>query len=239
MARESGARSSAPAKSKGKVRGKAVATGTAVAEKKKAKNLPKDLVPGVPDYNWVRRDVGEFQGVFKSFLEINAIQRMHRICESSVSKFVRLEPCRPDERVYMGSSSEPPHFYGYQCLFRDLGVCLPFTQFECDFLNFINSAPCQLHPNSWGFFRAFQVLCSTLGIEVSLSVFLHFYQLKMGVPPYGLMSLNGRKAGGLFSLYSQSYKNFKQEFFRVALVGVDLLEDGAFYFGGLPKFPFY
>nr|KYP72487.1 hypothetical protein KK1_005076 [Cajanus cajan] len=172
-------------------------------------------------------------------MEINAIRKTHRICDSSVSKFIRLEPCRPDERVYMGSSSDPPHFYVYQCLFRDLGVCLPFTQFECDFLNFINSAPCQFHPNSWGFLRAFQVLCSALGIEVSLTVFLHFYQLKMGVPPYGLMSLNGSKAGGLFSLYSQSYKNFKHEFFRVALVDVDPLEDGEFYFSELPKFPFY
>nr|KYP55907.1 hypothetical protein KK1_002134 [Cajanus cajan] len=142
MARESGVGSSAPAKSKGNVRGKAVATGTTAAEKKKAENPPKDLVPDVSGYDWVRRDVGEFQSVFKSFLEINAIRRTHRICESSISKFVCLEPCWPDERVYMGSSSDPPHFYVYQCIFRDLGVCLPFTQFECDFLNFINSAPC-------------------------------------------------------------------------------------------------
>nr|KYP76326.1 hypothetical protein KK1_020561 [Cajanus cajan] len=139
----------------------------------------------------------------------------------------------------MGKSTDPPHFYVYQCFFRDLGICLPFTQFECDFLNFVNLAPCQLHPNSWGFLRAFQVLCSALGIEVSLRVFLHFYQLKIGVSPYGVLSLSGRTDGGLFTLYSQSYKNYKQEFFRVALVDVDPLEDGAFYFGGLPKFPFY
>nr|KYP34798.1 hypothetical protein KK1_044193 [Cajanus cajan] len=139
----------------------------------------------------------------------------------------------------MGSSSDPPHFYVYQCLFRDLGVYLPFTQFECDFLNFINTAPCQLHPNSWGFLRAFQVLCSALGIEVSLPVFHHFYQLKMGVPLYGLMSLSGSRDGGLFSLYSQSYKNFKQEYFRVALVDVNPLEDGVFYLGGLLRFPLY
>nr|KYP35311.1 hypothetical protein KK1_043660 [Cajanus cajan] len=139
----------------------------------------------------------------------------------------------------MGSTSDPPFFYMYQCFFRDLGVCLPFTQFECDFLNFVNSAPCQLHPNSWGFLRAFQVLCSTLGIEVSLPIFLHFYQLKLGVPLYGWASLSGSKAGGLFSLYSQSYKNFKQEFFRVRLVDVNPLEDGVFYFGGLPRFPLY
>nr|KYP32155.1 hypothetical protein KK1_047220 [Cajanus cajan] len=51
----------------------------------------------------------------------------------------------------MGGPSNPPFFYVYQCLFRDLGVCIHFTQFECEFLNFINSAPCQLHPSSWGF----------------------------------------------------------------------------------------
>nr|KYP43970.1 hypothetical protein KK1_034554 [Cajanus cajan] len=139
----------------------------------------------------------------------------------------------------MGSSTDPPHFYVYQCFFRDLGVRLPFTQFECDFLNYINATPSQLHPNSWGFLRAFQVLCTVLGIEVSLRVFLHFYQLKLGVPPYGVLSLNGGKDGGLFTLYSQSYKNYRQEFFRVALVGVDPLQDEVFHFGGLPKFPFY
>nr|KYP55485.1 hypothetical protein KK1_001697 [Cajanus cajan] len=139
----------------------------------------------------------------------------------------------------MGKSTDPPHFYMYLSFFRDLGVCLPFTQFECDFLNFINSAPCQLHPNSWGFLRAFQVLCTVLGIEVSLRVFLHFYQLKLGAPPYGTLSLNGSRDGGLFTLYSQSYKNFKQEFFWVVLVGIDPLEDEVFHFGGLPKFPFY
>nr|KYP42889.1 hypothetical protein KK1_035703 [Cajanus cajan] len=152
---------------------------------------------------------------------------------------IRLEPCQADEGVYMGGSTDPPHFYVYQCFFRDLGIRLPFTQFECDFLNFINSAPCQLHPNSWGFLRAFQVLCTVLGMDVSLRVFLHFYQLKIGAPPYCILSLSESKAGGLFTPYSQSYKKFKQEFFRVALVGVNPLGDEVFYFGGLPKFPFY
>nr|KYP76916.1 hypothetical protein KK1_021178 [Cajanus cajan] len=73
---------------------------------------------------------------------------------------IHLEPCQAREGVYTGKSTDSPHFYMYHCFFRDLGVCLPITQFECDFLNFVNSAPCQLHPNSWGFLRAFQVLCS-------------------------------------------------------------------------------
>nr|KYP35655.1 hypothetical protein KK1_043296 [Cajanus cajan] len=137
----------------------------------------------------------------------------------------------------MGGTPNTPFFYIYQCFFRDLGVCLPFSQFECDFLNFINMAPCQLHPNSWGFLRAFQVLCSALGIGLSLPVFLHFYQLKLGEPPLGWVSLNRSKAGGLFSLYSKSYKGFKQGFFRVRPKEADPLVDEVFHFGRLPRFP--
>nr|KYP32795.1 hypothetical protein KK1_046427 [Cajanus cajan] len=107
--------------------------------------------------------MAEAQSVFRSFREVNAVLRSLRICDPSVSRMICLEPCQAGEGVYMGKSTDSPHFYMYRCFFRDLGVCLPFTQFECDFLNFVNSAPCQLHPNSWGFLRAFQVLCSVLG----------------------------------------------------------------------------
>nr|KYP46721.1 hypothetical protein KK1_031686 [Cajanus cajan] len=184
-------------------------------------------------------DVEEFHSVFKSFLEVNAMWKSHKICQASISKLILVEPCQPGERVYMWGTPNTPFFYMYQCLFRDLGVCLPFSQFECDFLNFINVAPCQLHPNSWGFLRAFQVLCSALGIGLSLLVFLHFYQLKLGEPPLGWVPLNGIKAGGLFSLYSKSYKGFKQEFFRVRPKEADPLVDEVFHFGGLPRFPLF
>nr|KYP51940.1 hypothetical protein KK1_026150 [Cajanus cajan] len=124
--------------------------------------------------------MGEFQSVFRSFLEINAMRKSHRICDFSVSKFIRLEPCWPDERVYMGGPSDPPFFYLYQCIFRDLGVCLPFSQFECDFLNFINSAPYQLHPNSWGFFAGFSSPVFGLGDRGVSAHFSPFLPVKNG-----------------------------------------------------------
>nr|KYP53103.1 hypothetical protein KK1_024924 [Cajanus cajan] len=145
-------------------------------------------------------------------MEINAIWRSHRIFQSSISKLIRLEPCQPDERIYMGGISNPPFFYMYQCFFRDLGVCLPFTQFKCDFLTFVNVAACQLHPNSWSFLRAFQVLCSTLGIRLSLPIFLHFYQLKLGERPYGWASLNGSKVGGCFRFTPSHTKASRMSF---------------------------
>nr|KYP54844.1 hypothetical protein KK1_001044 [Cajanus cajan] len=183
--------------------------------------------------------MAKFASVFDSSLEVEALWETHRICDPSISQKIRLEPCSASEGVYMKRSVGSPSFYMYQSFFRDLGVCLPLTQFECDFLNYVNADPSHLHPNSWGFLRAFEVLCTVLGVEVSLRVFLSFYQLKAGAPPYGTLSLNGGKEGGLFTPYSQSYKNYREEFFRVTLVDVDPLEDGGFYFGGLPRFPFY
>ncbi|XP_029130735.1 myosin-14-like [Cajanus cajan] len=60
-------------------------------------------------------------------MEINAMRKSHRICDSSVSKFIRLEPCRPDERVYMGGPSDPPFFYVYQFAPQQLGVFAGFS----------------------------------------------------------------------------------------------------------------
>nr|KYP60392.1 hypothetical protein KK1_022796 [Cajanus cajan] len=100
--------------------------------------------------------------------------KSHKICKLSISKLIRVKPCQPGERVYMAGTLNTPFFYMYQCFFRDLGVCLPFMQFECDFLNFVNVAPYQLHPNSWGFLRTFQVLCSALGMGCRCPFFFIF-----------------------------------------------------------------
>nr|KYP64508.1 Retrovirus-related Pol polyprotein from transposon 17.6 [Cajanus cajan] len=134
--------------------------------------------------------------------DVNSVCSSLVINRSPVSELIRVEPCQPGERVYMPCIVNTPFFYMYRCFFRYLGVCLPFNEFECRFLRFINVTPCQLHPNSWGFLLAFQVLCSALGMNASLPVFLHFYQLKLGEPPLGWVSLSGSKAGGVFQLYS-------------------------------------
>ena len=70
-----------------------------------------------------------------------------------------------------------PFFFMYQTVFKCIGVCLPFTPFERELLTEINTAPTQLHPNSWAFVRAFQILCGYLGILPSVDVFLHFFPL--------------------------------------------------------------
>ncbi|MCH99581.1 hypothetical protein A2U01_0020595 [Trifolium medium] len=78
--------------------------------------------------------------------------------------------------------STPTTFYMYISLFTHLGVLLPFTSFECEVLRFANVAPSQLHPNSWSFVRAFEILCSALEVEPSVPVFFSFYQIR-GIEP--------------------------------------------------------
>jgi len=99
-------------------------------------------------------------------------------------------------------------------LFRRLGFRLPFTPFERTLLTELNVAPAQLHPNSWAFARAFTILCCGLGLTSSMDVFLHFFEAKD--PRKKLwVSLNGVAGRVLLTLFQQSYKGFKKNFFKV------------------------
>jgi len=42
-------------------------------------------------------------------------------------------------------------FYMYMCHFSQLHIRLPFDEFTMGLLRFLNVAPTQLHPNSWGY----------------------------------------------------------------------------------------
>ena len=84
------------------------------------------------------------------------------------------EPVCVDNR----SNGGKPFFFLYRTVFKRVGLRLPFTAFERELLTEINTAPAQLHPNSWAFIRAFEILCGYLGILPSVDVFLHFFEVK-------------------------------------------------------------
>ncbi|MCI37195.1 hypothetical protein A2U01_0058419, partial [Trifolium medium] len=88
-----------------------------------------------------------------------------------------VEPVADNEPVSLSrpQGSTPATFYMYSSLFTRLGVLLPFTSFECRVLRYANVAPSQLHPNSWLFVRAFEILCSAVDVEPSVPVFFSFY----------------------------------------------------------------
>ena len=78
---------------------------------------------------------------------LNEVPVLKASAEESLLAF---GPCSLEDCVYKErSSTEPPFFFMYSCLFADLHVSLPFDAFTAGVLKELNVAPTQLHPNSW------------------------------------------------------------------------------------------
>ena len=82
-------------------------------------------------------------------------------------------PCRVDEPVCCDESSDPggPFCFIYATVFKNILLRLPFNSFKRALLTEINTAPVQLHLNSWAFVRGFSILCHHFGHLPSVDVF--------------------------------------------------------------------
>jgi hypothetical protein len=128
---------------------------------------------------------------------------------------VVLEPVREGEYVTSTHTTGPPFFYMYTHFIKDFNLYFPFTSFQASMLRALNIAPTQLHPNSWAFIKAFELICFGLDIyEPSVAVFFSFYPVKK-LFPNSTVSLSSQPNRGLFGLYSSHYKNYKDTFVRV------------------------
>ncbi|KOM45228.1 hypothetical protein LR48_Vigan06g053400 [Vigna angularis] len=166
------------------------------------------------DYDWAAREVGEISSLFRSramladWVENSCILRT-----LGYSACVRLVSCREDERVFHGrENSSRDFFYCYASPFYDLYLRVPFTTFQMDVLKTLNVAPSQLHPNRWGY------MCRPAARR-------------------GWVSLISEPGNALLELYLQSYRGFKNKFFKVSI-----LDAGRRHFfdgEGNPKFPLY
>ena len=102
---------------------------------------------------------------------------------------------------------EPNFFFGYDIFFSALSVRLPFTPFEVKCLDFINVAPTQLHPNSWAFVQAFEVLMEFLGTVPSIGVLFSLFHVK-DVEKGKWISLSGQPRRKIFDLFTSNFKHF-------------------------------
>ncbi|RDX79984.1 hypothetical protein CR513_39529, partial [Mucuna pruriens] len=90
--------------------------------------------------------------------------------------------------------------------------------------------------NYWAFIKAFELLCEDLGRAPSLSVFFWFFSLRK-VTKVGWTSLSSRSRRKLLQPFLESFKVFKDRYFKVGRGAVDpnLLADNS----GDPFFPLY
>jgi len=125
-------------------------------------------------------------------------------------------PCPPDVPVCAddkGNNGEL-FFFVYTTLFKKVKLRFPLTRFERELLTELDIAAAQLHPNSWAFVRAFQILCVHLGLPASVDVFLFLFEAKN--PGDCLwVSLNGIAGRSILSIFQQSYKDWKGKFVQV------------------------
>ncbi|KOM51921.1 hypothetical protein LR48_Vigan09g058000 [Vigna angularis] len=108
--------------------------------------------------------------------------------------------------------------------------------FQMAVLRELNVAPAQLHMNAWAVVQTFLAMCSAIGITPTISVFFHYFDVRP-LPKGGWVSLTSSKDRTLFRPYSDSFKNFKNQFFKIIIDEADRHEfhDAT----GNPLFPFY
>jgi len=99
-------------------------------------------------------------------------------------------------------------------MFKKVKLLFPFTRFERELLTELDIAPAQLHPNSWAFVRAYQIICAHLGHPASVDVFLYLFEA-MNPGDRLWVSHNGVAGRSILSIFQQSYKDWKGKFVRV------------------------
>lgn len=164
------------------------------------------------------------------------------LCRDGYDSLLLLGVPGPREVITSSKPKGAPtshYFHLYDTLFVDLGFKLPFSNFVCETLCVVNIAPTQLHPNSWGFLRCFEILCDRLGITPSYELFFCFYWVK-GVPSVAanLMSFSSYTNLARFYPFKNNYhKQFHGRWFKVFdnpdFAQLTTYEDCSY------KFPFY
>jgi len=141
-------------------------------------------------------------------------------------------PCHPDEPICVDDKANNGELFCflYATFFKKVKLRLPFTRFERELFTELDIALAQLHPKSWAFVRAFQIMCAHLGLPASVDVFLFLFEAKN--PGDRLwISLNGIAGRSILSIFQQSYKDWKGIFVKVCANDQDpsLLDDFPLY----------
>lgn len=147
------------------------------------------------------------------------INRSYIVRDVAHAQFIRAAVSRENERVSHGKgSSVDDFFFFYANFFNQLHIRVPFTDFQAVILRELNVAPTQLHPNAWATVQAFGAGCLAAGVAPTVPAFLYYFKVRPS-PMGGWVSLTSVKDRTLFKPYSESYKNFKDQFFKIMING--------------------
>ncbi|RHN38538.1 hypothetical protein MtrunA17_Chr0c01g0489631 [Medicago truncatula] len=107
----------------------------------------------------------------------------------------------------------------YEVVFKDMGFRLPFSEFQREMLRWTKLSPSQIHPNSYAFMRAFELMCDYLHLLVSKNVFFSFFTVKGGTD-----WVSFRLTQKMFEVFAGKVQSFKERFFLVHLRSATALD---------------
>ena len=108
----------------------------------------------------------------------------------------------------------------YEVVFKDIGFRLPFSNFQREVLRWTKLSPTQIHPNSYAFMRAFELLCDYFHIPASKNVFFSFFTVQRGTD-----WVSFRQTQKMFEAFAWKIWSFKERFFLVQPKSVAALEN--------------
>jgi hypothetical protein len=106
----------------------------------------------------------------------------------------------------------------YEVVFKDMGFWLSFTNFQREMLRWTKLSPSYIHPNSYAFMMAFELLCDYLRISASKNVFFSFFTVQSGAD-----WVSFRQTQKMFEIFAGKVRSYKERFFLVRPISVAAL----------------
>ncbi|MED6159893.1 hypothetical protein PIB30_046483 [Stylosanthes scabra] len=144
---------------------------------------------------WVDVDVlGAKSVVDDEFIKYFYEHHRYRASSAEGKKYRVVAPSPEDRACYVDPEGDSCIFV-YEPIFTKVGVRVPFSEFEIEVLNGCEVAPSQIHPNSWGFIRAYEVVCKESEVfemnEESVRDFKNLYLKVVSQPGSTPFWING------------------------------------------------
>jgi len=139
-----------------------------------------------------------------------ALARTGEIPFSSVGEIEDWEVILPSKSDRLCLLYEDYVFPMYEVVFKDMGFRLPFSDFQREVLRWTKLSPSQIHPNSYTFMRAFELVCQYLRFSASNDVFFTIFTVQRGTA-----WVSFRQNKKIFDIFARKVRSFKERFFLV------------------------
>jgi len=192
-----------------------------------------------PSYDWVDPSVLRIPSKIKFSDDLDEFLSSHKdfLASDCPIEALVVDICGMIDGVCHGRENAPrDFFFVYSTFFSHFYISFPFDDFTMSVLRILNVALTQLHPNSWAILQTFRIVCQIFGLTPTPESFLYYYNTHPSTP-VGWLSLSSRPGNVGFAVFTTSYKNFKDYYFKVFVEpdGRDLFYNA----DGTTKFPFH